>query len=235
MDAAGMGEGWVEERPNELSGEPPWIERLFVHGASTLSDAELSLVLTGRRTALQLDGGLRALRQAEPYALARKLGPRAAARLCAALELARRTVDAGPRPSLSTPQAIYEHLRPKLAGEPRETFCVLCLDPRNQLLREALAMVGAADSCPVDPREVFAPAVACRATAVVLAHNHPSGDPEPSVQDVVLTRRLMQGGALLGVQVLDHLVLSERGYVSMMARGFIDERAALARGGRDAG
>jgi DNA repair protein RadC len=97
-------------------------------------------------------------------------------------------------------------------------------------MRHARVAVGSVDQCHVDPREALAPAVACRASALVLLHNHPSGDPEPSVQDVALTRQLGEGARLLCIRLVDHLVLSSSGYVSMLARGLLgDDRPVAPR------
>ena len=82
---------------------------------------------------------------------------------------------------------------------------------------------GTMNTCPVDPREVYAAALTTRATAIVLAHNHPSGDPEPSMQDISLTVQLAEAGRLLGIKVLDHLVLGDGNYVSLMERGLLDD------------
>ena len=98
---------------------------------------------------------------------------------------------------------------------------MLCLSSRNVLLRHVRVAEGSVDQCHVDPREALAPAIACRATGIVLVHNHPSGDPEPSVQDVALTRQLREGARLLCLRLLDHLVVGESGYVSMLARGLL--------------
>jgi DNA repair protein RadC len=85
------------------------------------------------------------------------------------------------------------------------------------------------NSCPVDPREVFAAALASRATAIVLAHNHPSGDPEPSIQDMGLTRQLIAASQLLNIKVLDHVVVGDGRYVSMMERGLLPDSEREAR------
>ena len=128
----------------------------------------------------------------------------------------------GQLPRLPTASAIWNWVRPALAGLRRETFRVLCLDTRSRLLREVIACEGSVDSCHVDPREVFAPAIACRASAIVLVHNHPSGDPEPSLQDVQLTQQLRRAGELLCIRVIDHVVVTETGFVSMMQRRMLE-------------
>jgi len=150
----------------------------------------------------------------------------------AAGELARRLHHAHElRPRLHTPQAIYEWARKSLQGARREEVHVLCLNSRNVLLRQVRIAEGSVDQCHVDPRDALAPALACRATGFVLVHNHPSGDPEPSVHDVALTRQLREGGRLLCLRLLDHLVVGEKSYVSMLARGLLrtDDAAWMAR------
>ncbi|MBL9036875.1 MAG: hypothetical protein JNG84_00040 [Archangium sp.] len=143
-------------------------------------------------------------------------------RLVCAVELGRRALE-GPerRLRLSTPDAVAKYMRPVLAGLRREELHVLCFSVRGVLLRHVKVAEGSVDQCPVDVREVFAPAVTARASAVVLVHNHPSGDATPSVLDVTLTQRLVAAGDVLGVQVLDHLVVGTPGFTSMAQRGLL--------------
>jgi DNA repair protein RadC len=209
--------------------------RLMRLGTTAVTDAELVSVVTGVTEAATLagllGGGLRALLLEHPDSLVEHHGldRQAAARLLAAGELSRRLhASTEKRPRLTTPQAIYEWARHQLAGTRHEEFHVLCLNSRNVLLRHVRVATGSVDQCQVDPREALAPAVTCRATAIVLLHNHPSGDPEPSVNDVALTRQLRDGARLLCIRLLDHLVLGESGYVSMVGRGLLGHsRGAL--------
>ncbi|MDP2275710.1 MAG: DNA repair protein RadC [Archangium sp.] len=212
--------------------------RLLRLGARALSNAELIGVLLGgeelTRAASLVEQGLKALLTESPEALIefRQLSAEEASRVLAAGELARRLHAAvEERPRLQTPQGIYEWARKQLVGARREEFHVLCLNSRNVLLRHACVAVGSIDQCHVDPREVLAPAITARATGIVLLHNHPSGDPEPSVQDVALTRQLREGARLLCLRLLDHIVVGETGFVSMLARGLIkgDEPGFSAR------
>jgi len=213
-------------------------ERLFRLGAQALTDPELLCVLWGATAARARDGrlvagallscrgGLRALAQAEPVELSAMpgMGPTRAARVLAALELGRR-VQRSPerRPRLRTPREIHGYLGPELGPLRREVFHVLCFNARNVLVHDARVAEGTMNACPVDPREVFASALVSRATAIVLAHNHPSGDPEPSVQDVALTRHLVSAARLLNIKVLDHVVVGDGRYVSFMERGLLAE------------
>jgi DNA repair protein RadC len=209
-------------------------EKLFSFGVKTLSDQELAALLFGeagtrlpKRVQSPLwegSGGVRALclEELEQLCSKRGLGRRRAAIFLAALELGRRALtSAEKRPRLSTPKEIHGYLQPHLSSLRREVFHVLCFNARNVLLRDACIAEGSVNACPVDPREIFAPALATRATALVLAHNHPSGDPTPSELDLQLTRQIAQGARLLGVSVLDHVIVGERSYVSFLERNLL--------------
>lgn len=113
-------------------------------------------------------------------------------------------------------------LRAFLADDPRERFVAVYLDTRNRPIAVHDAHVGTCDSSPVHPREVFGPAVALAATSIVVAHNHPSGDPTPSAEDRAVTERLRQAGELLGIPLLDHLVLGDQRYFSFAEEGCRD-------------
>jgi DNA repair protein RadC len=155
----------------------------------------------------------------DPVELAdeRHVGLPRAAVLSAAVELGRR-VQRGPdpRPILHTAAEVCRWVAP-MASFSREVFRVLALNARRRLLRDILASSGSVDRCLVDPRDALAPAVAVRATFVVLVHNHPSGNPEPSEMDFAVTQRLVDAAAVLGMRVLDHLVVASEGYTSMGA------------------
>ncbi|MFP2933731.1 RadC family protein, partial [Pyxidicoccus sp. 3LG] len=135
------------------------------------------------------------------------------------------------RPRLRTPKEIHAYLAPALGTLRREVFHVLCFNARNVLVHDARVAEGTMNACPVDPREVFAAALTARATAIVLAHNHPSGDPEPSVQDMGLTRHLISAAQLLNIKVLDHVVVGDGSYVSMVERGLLLDGEREARRG----
>lgn len=205
-------------------------ERFLRLGTTALTELELFAVLLGPRAAGRARQALRktSLRELltgppETLVEQHRLSLKNAARLTAAVELVHRA-DRIPeaRPQLITPQAIAAWARGRLPRGKREEFHVLCLDSRHVLLRHVRIAEGSVDQCHVDPREVFAPAVAARATGIVLLHNHPSGDTEPSVHDVALTRQLAEGARLLCINVVDHLVLGNPGYTSFRARGLLD-------------
>jgi DNA repair protein RadC len=213
----------AEERPRE---------RLLRHGARALQNRELLAILlgTGTRGASALDvaerlfgSGLRELAARAPEELAGEagVGGAKAARVLAALELGARVAsESGPSSApLRTPEETARYLLPRYAARPVETFGLLALDVRHRLRKEAVISVGCLTSSIVHPREVFQEALRARAAGIVLFHNHPSGDPEPSADDLALTRRLAAAGTLMGIEVLDHLVLGAARYVSLKQRG----------------
>jgi DNA repair protein RadC len=210
-------------------------ERLLESGPEGLSDAELvALVLRSGRirgeTAVDLGrrllgalGGAEGMSQATIAELARQsgVGVASGAALVAAFELGRRAVrrrvDRGGvfRGSVE----VFEHFRAPLGGLRKEVFFVLLLDAKHKKLREARISEGSLTASVVHPREVFAPAVRESAAAVILVHNHPSGDPSPSPEDVELTRRLRQAGDIVGIRVLDHVIVGAERHFSFVDAG----------------
>lgn len=149
-----------------------------------------------------------------------ELGPAQARRLAAAFELGRR-VAAGSRPKrprLGSARRVWAHLAPELRGLDRETFLALLLDGKHRLMRSEIVSVGTLTASLVHPREFFRPAIRAAAAAVIAVHNHPSGDPEPSAEDVEVTRRLRDAGKLLGIPLCDHVVIGDEGFASMRER-----------------
>lgn len=225
----------------ELERLPPVVaardrprERLARLGARALSDTELvALVLrTGTRAGqaesfaravVDQAGGLIELATSSMAALLsiRGLGPAKAASLIAAFELAQR-IQAQPLElgrSIRSPLDVQRHFEPRIRGARRESFHVLLLDGRHRLLGEAEVSIGTLTASLVHPREVFRDAIRAAAAAVLLVHNHPSGDPTPSAEDRVVTERLASAGELLGIRVIDHLIVSERGHFSFREAG----------------
>jgi len=141
-------------------------------------------------------------------------------RLAAAFELGRRVGVAGrsSRPCLNDPKGVNELLASEVCGLGQETFHVLLLDGKHRLRRRERISEGTLNSSLVHPREVFGPAIREGAAALIVAHNHPSGDPEPSAEDLAVTRRLIEAGRLLGVPLLDHVVIGAQSYVSIRDR-----------------
>ncbi|MCA9322225.1 MAG: DNA repair protein RadC, partial [Planctomycetes bacterium] len=151
------------------------------------------------------------------------VGPRRAERVAAGLALAGRLLrERRPeRPRLRVSQDVFACLHLEMRDLGGEVFEVLSLDARNRLRRRSRISVGTLTASLVHPREVFRPAIAVRAAAIVLAHNHPSGDPEPSAEDRAITDRVVSAGDILGIRVLDHVVVGDGVYVSFADRGWI--------------
>ena len=203
-------------------------EKLQRLGAAALGDNELLAIVLGqgraRASALDLanamlaQGGLRALSRARQEELRRVpgIGAARAAQVMAAIELGRRSLTRSDdaRLQLNSPRSVAEYLLPQFGNRPVEQFGVLSLDTKHRVIRASILSVGSLDTSIVHPREVFREATASGAAAVVLFHNHPSGDPEPSVDDVRLTERLMAAGILMGIDVLDHVILADVKYFS---------------------
>ncbi len=156
--------------------------------------------------------------------------PPTAARVAAAFALGRRVEHARrpPRPSMRSPRRVHELVAAGFRGLERERFLVLLLDGKHRLKRTELVSEGTLTSSLVHPREVFRPAVRESAAAVVVVHNHPSGDPEPSLEDVEVTRRLIDAGRLLGVPLLDHVVVGDGRFVSLRERMPFERPATAA-------
>jgi DNA repair protein RadC len=226
--AATIREWPSEERPRE---------RLAALRAEALSVRELLAILLGSgargRSAIVLagdllesfGGSLRRLGSAEPAVLesVRGVGPARAAAVAAAFERGRRAAAAPPRrePRIRGPADIHRRLGPRLRDRRQEEFWAVYLDTQNRVLAERRLTVGLLDSSLVHPREVFVHAVSEAASSLLLAHNHPSGDPEPSADDIAVTRQLVESGRLLGIPVRDHVVLGDGRYVSLMERGLL--------------
>lgn len=164
--------------------------------------------------------GLRGLPDLKPQ---KNVGPASVWKILAAMELGVRVAQEGrmPLPVLRTPADVARYLMPRCSPKVVEEFGVLCLDVRNRVKRDWTVSSGCLTSSLVHPREVYKAAVDARAAAIILYHNHPSGDPEPSAEDVSLTRRLASAGTLMGIEVVDHMILGAGRYVSFKERGLL--------------
>jgi len=197
---------------------------------SGTGSAGRSALELGTDLLLRYEGSLRRLGAAEPAEL-RKLpgiGPAGAAKIAAALELGRRlaTEPASRGDRIRGPGDVFRRLGPLLRDRRQEEFWVLYLDSQNRVLSERRITVGLLNSSLVHPREVFAPAIARAAASLILAHNHPSGDPDPSPEDLDVTVQMVESGRLLGIPVRDHIVLGDTTFVSLLERGLmVAERA----------
>jgi len=215
----------VEDRTHDLPRE-----RLGRLGVRSLSDAELVALILGhgtrRRSASEIAGalltdagGVHGLGRVSVgrMALVPGVGEAQACRVIAAIELGRRTLTHSPRARqpLHSAQAIAAFLLPRFGAHAVERFGVLLLDSRHRYIRVHIVSEGAMDAAVAVPRDVFREATIAGAAAVVLFHNHPSGDPTPSRADVALTRRLIQAGEIVGIDVIDHLILADTSFCSM--------------------
>ncbi len=216
-------------------------ERLVEKGPDALSHAELIAILlrTGLKGANAVEigrqivskyGSLQALARAsvEDLRKVKGIGRDKAVTLVAAFTLARKMAaeQAREAPLLDTPDAVANAIREEIRLRPVETFYVLLLNTRRRLISSEKISDGILDSILVHPREVFKAAIASNASAVVLVHNHPSGDPTPSEADIKVTRDLIRAGQLLKIDVLDHIVIGkataerQKDYVSLRELGY---------------
>ncbi len=210
-------------------------EKLLARGPAALSDAELLAILlrAGDRTATALDqaravmerfGDLCRLGEAGVGDLCgiKGVGRAKAAQLLAALELAKRYGEEEFKPgeAFTSSADVYAHFRERLASEKRECFFAVLLDNKHRKIKDVSVSQGSLTASIVHPRDVFAPVVKESAAAVVFVHNHPSGDPTPSQEDIEITRRLRAVGELVGVRVLDHVVVGRGRYVSFVDDGY---------------
>ena len=138
-----------------------------------------------------------------------------ACQVLACFELARRlSILRVEKKQIFNSRDVFEYLSPRIAGEKKECFFGLYLDSKNRIIREEKISIGTANASLVHPREVFAPALAEGAISMVIAHNHPSGDPSPSAEDRKVTEVIEKGGQTLGIEVLDHVIIGKRSYYS---------------------
>jgi DNA repair protein RadC len=209
-------------------------ERLLKLGSEALSAQEILALILGRgvkgesvmvtsQKLISQFGSLKGVANASVEQLdgITGIGPAKAAQIKAAVEFGKRLeADASEEPKriLKSPEDVVAEVRNQLKGKKKEHFMVLCLDTRNRLINGKLVSMGSLDTSIVHPREVFKEAVSSCAASVIFAHNHPSGDPEPSKEDVELTKRLAKAGEIIGIDVLDHIIVCDKGYVSLKAR-----------------
>lgn len=211
-------------------------EKLFRLGSAVLTDAELlaSILRSGSggmsaldlgRDLLRRYGSLGGIARAAPAELLRirGLGAAKVAGLSAALEISRRR--AAERDDVceqvAGPEEVARQLVPRLRDLPWEVFILAILDARNGLRKQIEISRGTLTASLVHPREVFKAAVDERAAAIIVAHNHPSGNPEPSREDIELTRQLSECGKILGIPLHDHIIVSGEHFTSMAARGLL--------------
>jgi len=211
-------------------------ERLLNEGAEALSEIELLAILlrTGTRKVTALDlaslvmvrfKSLRLLVDAtvEELSEVKGVGPAKASQVKAALELARRLSQFSdlPRPVIKSPDDAASLVMEEMRHLDREHFRALLLNTRNQVIGTDKVSVGTLNSSTVHPRELFRSAIKRSAASVILVHNHPSGDPTPSKEDLDITERLREAGKIIGIEVLDHIIIGDNRFTSFKAKGLI--------------
>jgi DNA repair protein RadC len=211
-------------------------EKLARAGVGALGDNELVAILLGTGTAsrgalsvaqdvLDVAGGVEGLAHLAVDDLLRVsgVGPPRAARVVAAVELGRRAVTRRglERPQLKTPRELAEYLLPLYGGHREERFGIVMLDSKYRLLRSDTISIGTLDASIAHPRDIFRAAAIGSAFCIALFHNHPSGDPAPSRDDVALTARLVAAGDLLEIPVVDHVILGAGRYYSFRSEGVL--------------
>jgi len=218
----------VSERPRE---------RLQKFGVEALSVQEILAIILGRGTAgesvtvtvqrlLSQFGNLNGIANAsiEELSKVKGIGIAKASQIKASFELANRRgdyVELLDKQPMVNPDKVFNMVKSKLKDKKKEYLLTLLLTTRNQLIKTAEISIGSLDTSIVHPREVFKEAIAASAASLILVHNHPSGDPKPSEDDISLTRRLIETGEIIGIEVLDHLIVGDERYVSLKKEGII--------------
>lgn len=217
-----------EERPRE---------KLEKYGADSLSDAELLAILIRSGTAnlnvvdlsrkiLNDNGGITGLGRKSIRSLqnVRGMGPAKVATLVAAFQLGARFAASEAltdHPQMTNPRNVALRFGPSLRLLNHEVFKVILLNSHNRVIRDILLTSGHLNASVVHPREIFKAAIDYLAAAIILMHNHPSGNPEPSREDIEITRKIVESGKIVGIPVLDHIIIADRDFTSLADRGLI--------------
>ena len=207
-------------------------EKMAANGAAVLTDAELIAILlrtgTAEKSAIDIaseltaDGGLykrlAGITRLNELTNIKGLGQAKAATVLAALEIGRRIASAKPleKIHLSCPQDVADFLMPRLRYAAKEQFVVILLNSKNKVIGTEVVSEGSLSSSIVHSREVYAPAILHHAAAIMVAHNHPSGDPKPSFEDEEVTRMLSRSGKVLGIPMIDHVIIGDGNYYSFL-------------------
>ncbi len=229
-----MHQGLVYAIKDLPSGERPR-ERLMKYGPASLSEAELLAIIlrvgTYQENVVELskrilmEHSLKDLCQLGIGELKRFRGinDAKACQIQACAELASRIYAsrAEPKATIESSKDVHELIYPELRFTKKENFFCLYLDTRNSLIKKELVSVGNLNTSVIHPREIFRSAIRESANSVIMAHNHPSGNPEPSRDDIEITKLMISAGKLMGIHVLDHVVIGEAGYVSMADRNLV--------------
>jgi DNA repair protein RadC len=211
-------------------------ERLIKFGPEALSAQELLALVIGRgipkksvmniaQELLAKFGNIKSISQASIEALAeiKGVGLAKAAQIKATFELGRRQ-ELEPEPKdydIKNPQGVVKAIRSSIKDKAKEHFKLLLLDNRNKIIGISTISIGTLNASLVHPREIFKEAIIHNSASVVLAHNHPSGDPEPSEEDMKITERLVESGKILGIEVIDHIIIGKTSFASFKERGLL--------------
>jgi len=212
-------------------------ERLIKLGAEALSAQEILALILGRgiksesvmvtaQRLLSRFGNLKgvATAPAEELSKIKGIGIAKACQIKAAFELSNRLQDypdGNVKVTIKTPEDVLNQVKGKLRDKKKEHLLILLLDTRNRLIETATVSIGSLDSSIAHPREVFKEAISCSAASIIVVHNHPSGDPQPSDDDIKITQRLVEAGRIVGIDVLDHVIVGDEAYSSIKEKGLI--------------
>ncbi len=219
----------LEERPRE---------KLLAYGAQTLSNIELLAILlhsgTKKKSVLQVaqellstyrEEGLASIINLPPQELTQieGIGPAKMATLLASIELGLRLAQnpSSNKYTIKTPQDAANYAMPRLRYEKKEHFALLLLDTKNQVMSFPDISIGSLNASIVHPREVFRCAISSAASSIILVHNHPSGDPTPSREDLLITNRLVKAGKIIDIEILDHIIIGDNKYTSLKEQGML--------------
>ncbi len=212
-------------------------ERLAKLGSEALSSQEILALILGRgirgesviitaQKLLSRFGNLKNLASAsiEELTQTKGIGPAKAAQIKATFELSKRlehSLSEDTKITVKSPEDVVKTARNLLKGKKKEHFIVICLDTRNHLIKTSTVSIGSLDCSIVHPREVFKDAISSSAASVIFIHNHPSGDPTPSEDDIKMTKRLIEAGEIIGIEVLDHIIICDSEHLSMKAKNLV--------------
>lgn len=216
----------LEERPRE---------RLIKEGPKSLSNAELLAIIlrTGNKKENVLELSKRIIKKYDFKTLSRirtnslkktfGIGETKACQVIACFEIGRRRacLKNGKSKTINSAKDIAKLLMPELSNLKKEHFIGLFLDSRKRVIKQETLFIGSLDSSIIHPREIFKTALAESAAAVILAHNHPSGDPRPSEEDIEVSKQIIKAGDILGIQVLDHVIIADSRYISLNEKGYL--------------
>ena len=206
-------------------------EKLLKNGLNSLKEYELLAILLGTgvqgKDVMQLSKEIIALLNKEFDTLTldkllkiHGLGSAKASQILSAIELSKRYLTKKQTPKISNAQDVYEELKPYYKKQ-QEYFLTLYLDGANHLLQTKIITIGTLNQSLVHPREVFANAVEKRCASIIVAHNHPSGILKPSSEDITVTQRLKESGKILGIELLDHIIFTQEGFISLKEEGVL--------------